>query len=638
MFDDNDIVSSIEKYVNEKSEIASEINKKYTSQELLDYIVYKGEMMSIYFHNNLIEGINAFVNNNVYYRELIKRDDCFNVILNEYISICLKNATADNQLYNFLLEILLAQDDVLCQLSEGQLDELNRIIASKEKDKTDDYLFERDIFFQMRNNDCFNFNYLSSKNNRTLNAPYTPNGTEVQYATQFSGSDLSQTEISEIISEEDEHYTNTTRVSNPTKKYNCHSYAWFSQNTSDNNYWIQYPYTYINDQSYVIGDGSVNEILCYISVLCTYENGNFYYSGDPFISHSAIITHVGSAFQHDNASTYNELDVISKWGQGSVLCHSATNCYYSNIIATEINNDIYYQVPYGFAIYKPRTNNTYSLNSSTNFTKGFTANGNGTIVNKYEMYELNANTGYYEFSVSSDKQLDVRMYDEHMQLVNINQTITGTYNNTFVKYLGYGRYYLRVAYQNTSQSGYISTTFASHNHSFSYFQHTSSNHQKMCANCGYSVYENHSFIYNNGHDVCNYCGYVRTHQHSYNSQYLWLNYTQHDSFCVCGSLCTEYHVVSQGSIPPGQQYATCLICGGPASMGIIPITSHNYPYTINGSYILPNGVVVLANRDMEAFFGGSLWFTNTNNKIIRNNSFILFILKKDEYDCSMMVY
>ena len=38
----------------------------------------------------------------------------------------------------------------------------------------------------------------------------------------------------------------------------------------------------------------------------------------------------------------------------------------------------------------------------------------------------------------------------------------------------------------------------------------------------------------------------------------------------------------------------------------------NMKYSINGSYILPNGIVVLVDEDVEAYFAGTLRFYKKN--------------------------
>ena len=52
-----------------------------------------------------------------------------------------------------------------------------------------------------------------------------------------------------------------------------------------------------------------------------------------------------------------------------------------------------------------------------------------------------------------------------------------------------------------------------------------------------------------------------------------------------------------------------MICGelifGTGTLDSIP---SDYPHTENGSYILPNGIIVLVPEDEEAFFNGTLEF------------------------------
>ncbi len=59
----------------------------------------------------------------------------------------------------------------------------------------------------------------------------------------------------------------------------------------------------------------------------------------------------------------------------------------------------------------------------------------------------------------------------------------------------------------------------------------------------------------------------------------------------------------------GKRYSTCLICKGLAEIGFIQmglsqITS-NRIITGNGSYILPNGIIVLSDADYLDFLSGT---------------------------------
>lgn len=101
--------------------------------------------------------------------------------------------------------------------------------------------------------------------------------------------------------------------------------------------------------------------------------------------------------------------------------------------------------------------------------------------------------------------------------------------------------------------------------------------------------------------------------HLYNDSYIWFSYTQHRAICECGSGHMSAHAISSESLNPGSQYAYCLLCGGLASIGITPLSTNELPNTPNGSYILPNGVVVLAEDDYEAYFNDALVFNYPNS-------------------------
>lgn len=384
----------------------------------------------------------------------------------------------------------------------------------------------------------------------------TPNGNEVEVYETFN--DFSDTYIFAYNNYYDSLYPDAIRLSSATARYNCHSYAWYSQDINSNHYWMNDPSEYydIEDMTYeVVNTPRIGDIICYFD-----DNGTPYNLTDDNNLHSGIIVDYDSSITINNVcGNSNQVTVLSKWGPAGLYQHMGDNCPY---VSSHNGNADY--VKY----YRPRTNNAYTLTSSFNNTVTAYLNGNGTITDKYAMYELNANNWYYSFNISSDKQLDVRLYDEHMQLVNIAQTITGNYTNSFINQLLNGRYYLRVSYQNTSQSGTIST-------------------------------------------------HISYHSHNYGAPYVWKNYNQHKSTCLCGETHQEPHAVSSTSFG-GQQYATCLLCGGLASIGFIgPMAKGTLPTTINGSFILPNGVVVLVDTDIDSYLHNALIFYYPNVEFSR---------------------
>ena len=136
------------------------------------------------------------------------------------------------------------------------------------------------------------------------------------------------------------------------------------------------------------------------------------------------------------------------------------------------------------------------------------------------------------------------------------------YNFKFSYYLTKGQIvYLRVSGYSTSESGtYYLKVSPSHTHSYTY-EHYSSTHHKSKCGCGEEVYQAHAVSASgtNRYKPCIQCGYLVD--------------TQND-------------------------------------IGIIGPTA-NIKYRTNaGSYILPNGILVLVEEDIDAYLKGTLKFSD----------------------------
>ena len=128
------------------------------------------------------------------------------------------------------------------------------------------------------------------------------------------------------------------------------------------------------------------------------------------------------------------------------------------------------------------------------------------------------------------------------------------------------------------------------------------------AGLSYSFLEEH--IWSSG--SCVECGFEHTdHLYSYWSK----NGTYHFKSCRCGYTTTEAHFVKSSDIVNGR-YAVCIGCGRALDLlgdiaNVLP--TNITKMSINGSYILPNGIVVLVDNDIEAYMNGTLQFYDRNN-------------------------
>mgnify|MGYP006379800851 CR=1 FL=1 len=121
-------------------------------------------------------------------------------------------------------------------------------------------------------------------------------------------------------------------------------------------------------------------------------------------------------------------------------------------------------------------------------------------------------------------------------------------------------------------------------------------------NYSYPEVEDHSHL-----KTC-FCGESVQESHQYTNKYVKLDNTNHKSYCACGVSIKEGHVVT--TMNPSY----CLKCKDTISV-ITPGPLNNIyktHTTINGSYILSNGIVVLVEMDIEAYLLGILQFNKCN--------------------------
>lgn len=127
-------------------------------------------------------------------------------------------------------------------------------------------------------------------------------------------------------------------------------------------------------------------------------------------------------------------------------------------------------------------------------------------------------------------------------------------------------------------------------------------------------------IHNYEDHYCTMCNQY-TETHDYHDPYIWVDFSKHDATCGCGATTQQGHAVSSSGgslLGIGTRYKTCLLCGGSAEIGFVQLnaTSTEIKYvTEKGSYILPNGVIVLVDENIEAYMNHTLVFQKKNNSL-----------------------
>ena len=133
------------------------------------------------------------------------------------------------------------------------------------------------------------------------------------------------------------------------------------------------------------------------------------------------------------------------------------------------------------------------------------------------------------------------------------------------------------------------------------YEHPHTWEEGRCTGCGYV----HPHIIVNG--FCSGCGFEHTHVYSRAPK----DGNYHITTCSgCGYIALESHFVKSSEITNGR-YARCGGCG--RLLDLNKDNAYIEPFritkvSVNGSYILPSGIVVLVDEDVEAYLNGTLVF------------------------------
>ena len=184
-----------------------------------------------------------------------------------------------------------------------------------------------------------------------------------------------------------------------------------------------------------------------------------------------------------------------------------------------------------------------------------------TMMVKYNIQ----NPGSYTFTLSANSPIEVKLYNSNLEEIVTTQTqLNNGCEIEFTHNLSISTYYIKTNYINDEASGTISIEI----------------------DCP-------------------------PHIHEYTE---WAPYspTKHIERCECGQNGTAKanHVVKSSD------KTKCMICG--ATIEAIGGLGESFiqniqKVTINGSYILPNGIIVLVDEDIEAYLNGTLVFYDKDN-------------------------
>ena len=194
----------------------------------------------------------------------------------------------------------------------------------------------------------------------------TPNSSYVEvYET---GNDMSIALINAYNNHYDSEFSDAIRKSSATAHYNCHSYAWYSQSPSTNNYWMNDPSNYYEDNGYIeVETPRSGDIICYFD-----DKGTSTENDDENLHSGIVIEYYSNITSNNICGNSNKVKVISKWGPAGLYEHYGDYCPYVSTYDGDADYVRYY---------RPKTNASYNLTnygSQINETAVITSSNDNT--------------------------------------------------------------------------------------------------------------------------------------------------------------------------------------------------------------------------------------------------------------------
>lgn len=286
-----------------------------STEDLFQYVLNYPFMIDIYAFSTLEKGFEHVYNEFEAISWLVNRDNYGQVLIDTYSSISVENNTLgrNSDCYQNIwelgiLEILIAQPEMTDSLSSDEIADLVELAKNK--------LTAKSSTLDIYSGSCASFAQALSENPNsaiTLAATYyvkTPAGTSVEVYNYSDIVDWTSTEKAILNAQTLTSYPTATLLQDASKKYNCHSYAWYSS-SSLNHYWMDDPTAYMTDGSYYETSRKIDNIAYWYDT----------FNGITVPIHSGIVQ------EHMQSGVF--VGARSKWGQLGAYNHKFDDCPYS---------------------------------------------------------------------------------------------------------------------------------------------------------------------------------------------------------------------------------------------------------------------------------------------------------------------
>lgn len=299
-------------------QIPEEKLKNMSTEALLETVLMYPLISDYFYFNSLSE---AYHNMNASFnglRELVSRKDVMSTIIEEYSRSCvvtaseLSKSSPKDFWKSTTLEFLIVCGELSgVSLTNDEKELFQKLMEEKQeqRERAGIYSLQSDIY-----NNQVNGMARAAGSVWTAVAAgtvRTPSGANVSEVYQRSPN-FTTAERAQLNSDTDSKYPRARRGATATVKYNCHSYAWYSQTTS-NPYWIgrySAPTEYVErNNGYILYTGTP-----YSGVKAWYNNGEHsgVYTGGTIDGAYAIRSKWGMAGLYEHAEAYSPYEYSIK--------------------------------------------------------------------------------------------------------------------------------------------------------------------------------------------------------------------------------------------------------------------------------------------------------------------------------------
>ena len=276
------------------------VAKTLTTEALLETILNNKYIVDLFAYDSFEYAV-TLKESQFKILEFLDREDS-NEVLSSYIEKY-QNLLAEKELkYNLYLKDITSLE-VVSNLPNDYSHIILQIELMKQMQGIISPKISENNIIQRASNDC----YITTKGGRAVAARENQTWTQL-LIPEF----MAQIVENDYIEE----YPNNIEVSGISPVYNCHSYAWHSQNINTNKFWVFNADLYYAEATSATQNPQVGTKVCYFNYYT--ENGSTVNKLD----HSALV--------YSLKSNGDVNKVISKWGHCGLFIHSIEDSPYWN--------------------------------------------------------------------------------------------------------------------------------------------------------------------------------------------------------------------------------------------------------------------------------------------------------------------